>query len=111
MLEIIKTKKATLDYAKQNQNKGVTFNQISSGKYKDLINIDKPLTNEEKVLLMRDVNKIMNENFINAVAENRDLDIKKVRALADGSSMLGQMALENGLIDRIGGYYVFKRIN
>ena len=29
----------------------------------------------------------------------------KIRALADGSSMLGVMALENGLIDRIGGMY------
>ena len=93
-----------LDYSKQNQDEGITFNQISSGKYKDLMNPDKPLTSEEKALLMRDI-EIMNENFIKAVAENRNLNIDKIRKLADGSSMLGQMALENGLIDRIGGYY------
>ncbi|MFH1890323.1 MAG: signal peptide peptidase SppA [Candidatus Kuenenbacteria bacterium] len=91
-----------LDYVKQNQNEGLTFNQISSGKYKDLMNPDKSLTGEERALLMRDV-EIMNENFIRVVAENRNLDIEEVRKLADGSSMLGTMALENGLIDRIGG--------
>ena len=38
------------------------------------------------------------------MSEGRNLEIEKVRALADGSSMLGQMALENGLIDQVGDY-------
>lgn len=38
------------------------------------------------------------------VGEGRGMNIEKVRALADGSSMLGQMALEQGLIDQIGDY-------
>ena len=50
----------------------------------------------------RDI-KIMHENFIKVVAGNRGLDVEKVRQLADGSSMLGEMALANGLIDKIGG--------
>ena len=51
---------------------------------------------------MRDLN-IINEHFIKQVAENRKLPIEKVRALADGSSLLGEAALQAGLIDRIGG--------
>ncbi len=51
---------------------------------------------------MRDIN-ILHQNFIKTVAENRNLDIKKIEALADGSTMLGERALENGLIDQIGG--------
>ena len=51
---------------------------------------------------MRDI-EIIHQNFIKAVAENRNLDINKVKAMADGSSMLGEMALQNGLIDKIGG--------
>lgn len=90
-----------LDNSRSNQIKGLTYNQISFGKYKDTGDPDKILTYEEKLYLMRDVN-IMAENFIKAVSENRNLEIEKVRALADGSSMLGQMALENGLIDKIG---------
>ena len=35
---------------------------------------------------------------------NRKIDMAKVEKLADGSSMLGKMAKENGLIDEIGGF-------
>ena len=90
-----------IDYAGQNQKEGLTYNQLSSGKFKDMGDPDKALSAEETKLLMRDVN-IIYQNFIKAVAENRNLDIKKVESLADGSSILGQMALENGLIDQIG---------
>ena len=93
-----------LDNVEQNRKEGLTYNRLSTGKFKDTGDPDKPLSYEEKELLMRDL-KIVHENFIEAVAENRGLDIGKVRALADGSSMLGQMALDNGLIDRIGGFY------
>ena len=64
----------------------------------------KPLTEEERAYFMRDV-EIIKDNFITAVVKNRGLDIEKVRELADGSSMLGQMALKNGLIDKIGGQF------
>lgn len=90
-----------LDNARSNLAEGLTYNQLSYGKYKDTGDPDKTLTYAEKQYLMRDVN-IVAENFIKAVSENRSLDIEKVRALADGSSMLGAMALENGLIDKIG---------
>jgi len=96
-----------LDYSRQNQAEGINYNQLSSGKFKDAGDPDKPLTYEGKKLLMRDVN-IMHENFVKAVAENRGMDIEVVRKLADGSSMLGQMALENGLVDEIGGLYEVK---
>lgn len=93
-----------LDNVRKNQAEGLTYNQISSGKFKNMLDPDKALTYEERQLLERDM-KIIHENFVKDVAENRGLDIEKVRALADGSSMLGEMALENGLIDRIGDLY------
>ncbi|MDP2951279.1 MAG: S49 family peptidase [bacterium] len=91
-----------LDNAKQNQKEGFTYNQLSSGKFKDAGDPDKALSPEETKLFMRDIN-ILHQNFIKTVVENRDLDLKKVEVLADGSSMLGEMALVNGLIDQIGG--------
>ncbi len=91
-----------LDYSGQNKKDGIIYNQLSSGKFKDAGDPNRTLSNEEANLLMRDVN-ILQQNFIKTVAENRNLDIKKVEDLADGSSMLGEMALENGLIDQIGG--------
>lgn len=91
-----------LDSATKNQKDGLSYNQLSSGKFKDTGDPDKKLSAEEITLLMRDVN-IIHQNFIKAVAENRSLDIKKVKTMADGSTMLGEMALQNGLIDQVGG--------
>jgi protease-4 len=96
-----------LDYFQMNEKEGVNFNILSTGKYKDIMSEDKELTEDEKELILRDLN-IMNDNFIQAVATNRDLDVEKVRSLADGSTMLGKMAMEAGLIDRIGGEYEVK---
>ncbi len=90
-----------LEYAGQNIKEGLKFLDLSSGKYKDAGNPEKPLTAEEKQIFMRDI-KLLHENFIQLVAQNRKLDINKVKALADGSSMLGEAALKNGLIDKIG---------
>lgn len=92
-----------LDYSKQNKNDGLTYNSLSSGKFKDSGDPDKNLSAEEKTLFMRDVN-IMHQNLVNDIAQNRNLDVKKVQDLADGSTMLGEAALKNGLIDAIGGY-------
>jgi len=93
-----------LDHSKENEKDGLTYNQISAGKFKDSGDSNKSLTLEEKELFMRDIN-ILHENFIEAVADNRNIDIEKVKLLADGSTMLGQMAIENNLIDHIGGRY------
>ncbi|MFH1744708.1 MAG: S49 family peptidase, partial [bacterium] len=43
-----------------------------------------------------------NDNFMKIVADNRNLDIEKVKNLADGSSLLGEEGLKEGLIDQIG---------
>jgi len=91
-----------LDAVEQNKKEGYTYNSLSSGKFKDTGSPDKPLTPEEVKLFMRDVN-IIHQNFVKAVAENRKLDINKVEKMADGSTMLGEAALQNGLIDQIGG--------
>jgi len=93
-----------LDNTQKNNKEGLTFNSLSTGKFKDYGSPDKPLTEEEKKLIMRDL-EITHNIFIKAVSENRNLPIDKVKLLADGSSMPGEMALENGLIDKIGGIY------
>lgn len=90
-----------LDYSQKNRQEGITYQELSSGKFKDTGSPDKELTAEEKELYMRDI-KILHESFVKRVAENRGLDIEKVEKLADGSTMLGRAAKENGLIDEIG---------
>lgn len=92
-----------VDNVSKNKKEGLSFIQLSTGKFKDTGNPDKPLTEEEKALIMRDL-KIVHANFIKDVSVNRNIPIEKVRAIADGSSMLGEKAKEIGLIDEIGGY-------
>lgn len=90
-----------VDNVKQNIKDGLTYNQLTTGKYKDTGTPDRTLTADERSLIQRDLNIIL-QNFIKAVATNRHLSIEKVTALADGSTMLGRQALRNGLIDQIG---------
>ena len=93
-----------LDYSQQNEYEGIIYQQLSSGKFKDAGAPDKELTTEERELYMRDVIKLHNI-FVENIAVNRNLDIEIVEELADGSTMLGQDAKENGLIDVIGSIY------
>lgn len=87
----------------KNKKEGLNFISLSSGKFKDAGDPDKQLTKEEKDLFMRDVLKV-HELFVKAVAENRNLTVEKVNRLADGSTMLGEDALKNGLIDKLGEF-------
>jgi|SRR3989344_7408684 len=93
-----------LGNAEKNSKEGLTYYEVASAPFKDYGNPDKPLTTEERELFLRDI-QVVHDNFVGAVAENRNLDINKVKVLADGSSTPGQMALANGLIDKIGGIY------
>jgi protease-4 len=90
-----------LDESAINEKSGYVWNDLSTGRFKDSGNRQKPLTDEERAIFERDLS-IVHEEFVRVVAENRGLSVEKVRELADGSSMLGQMALEEGLIDEIG---------
>ncbi|KKR69830.1 MAG: Signal peptide peptidase SppA, partial [Parcubacteria group bacterium GW2011_GWF1_40_6] len=88
--------------AKKNEKDGITYEALSSGKFKDSGSPDKELTNEERALILRDINLAFN-NFVKAISLNRNIDIEKVKANADGSTFLGNKAKELGLIDEIGG--------
>lgn len=91
------------DAAEYNESEGYTFNELSSGQFKDMGNPNKSLTEEERALLERDL-AIMYDKFVDVVSLNRDLERSKVVELADGSVVLGEMAVAEGLVDEIGGY-------
>ncbi len=93
-----------VDEGAYNEQNGLTFNEISSGRFKDSGSAGKVLTEEEKALFQRDVD-ILYEGFVDEIARLRGLDREMVVAMADGSSMLGEMALEKGLIDSVGSFY------
>jgi len=86
----------------KNKKDGITYEALSSGKFKDSGSPDKELTTEERALILRDINLAFN-NFVKAISLNRNIDIGKVKSVADGSTFLGTKAKELGLIDEIGG--------
>lgn len=92
-----------LQETEKNKKDGLTYIDLSYGKYKDSGSSIRPITEDEKKLFMRDL-KITYDLFVSLVSQNRNIDIEKVRELADGSTMMGQDALKEGLVDKIGGF-------
>lgn len=90
-----------LENVGRNRSEGIEFVSLTSAQFKDYGNPNKPLTFAERQLLQRDLD-IWHEEFVQLVAENRQLSIEDVQLLADGSSMPASLALENGLIDSLG---------
>jgi protease-4 len=67
-------------------------------------NPDKPITQEEKALMMRDIKDVYNI-FLEQVSLYRGVPIDELRKVADGSSMLAKRAKDSWLIDEIGSSY------
>lgn len=90
-----------VDNVAKNTKEGLQFVGLSSGVYKDSGDPNKPLSKEERAIFERDL-KILHDQFVKEVADNRKLSFESVAKLADGSSMTGALALENKLIDALG---------
>jgi protease IV len=80
---------------------GVSFKVIKSGPYKDILAFDRELTEPEQHIL-QDLIDTSYGQFVQTVADARNLEIEKVRSFADGRVFTGQQAVELGLVDRLG---------
>lgn len=98
-----------VEESKKNEEEGLTYVQLTSGKFKDTGTPNRPITDEERALLEADL-KIVHDEFVSIVANNRNLSIEAVQALADGSTMPGARAVEAGLVDRLGNRETTKEI-
>jgi protease-4 len=80
---------------------GVSFKVIKSGPYKDILAFDRELTEPEKNIL-QDLIDTSYQQFVETVAEARNLTVDTVKTFADGRIFTGQQALELGVVDRLG---------
>lgn len=80
---------------------GVSFKVIKSGPYKDILAFDRELTEPERQIL-QDLIDSSYSQFVQIVAEGRNLAVDAVKQFADGRVFTGQQALELGLVDRLG---------
>ena len=74
---------------------------VKSGKYKDIGSMTRPMTKEEEAILQGFSDNIYYQ-FVDAVAEGRDMKREEVLKLADGRIFTGEQAIKLGLIDRLG---------
>ncbi len=91
-----------VENSKQNEDSGLTYVQLTTGKFKDSGTPERAITDEEREMFQKDLNLVHNE-FVNMVATYRNKPVEDIKKLADGSSMVGVRALENGLVDKLGG--------
>lgn len=89
------------EQTEKNKREGIKFVELVVGKYKALFNPDRPMTEDEKQLVLRNAQDGYNA-FVDMAAKNRNLKLEDVRKLADGSTFMGERALKNKLIDQIG---------
>lgn len=82
---------------------GVKQEVIKSGEFKDTGNPHRELTEKERELLDAVISEIQTQ-FVNAVAEGRNLPAEKVREIADGRIFTGSMAKDYGLVDELGNF-------
>ena len=79
---------------------GVKEANIVSAKNKDMGSMGKPMTAEQKAIYQSVVDEAYDQ-FVNIVAEGRNMSVDDVKALADGRIYTATQALDNGLIDGI----------
>lgn len=80
---------------------GIQMNVVKSGELKDVGNIFRPMTDEERQFLDDSVSKVHSQ-FIRDIAVSRGIPEWKVREFADGRFLTGEEALQLGLIDGFG---------
>jgi protease-4 len=90
-----------LDETDKNEEEGLTYVQLTTGKFKDTGDPNRPITEEERQLLQADLQTV-HDHFVDLVVEYRGMTRGEVVELADGSSMPGSKALDKNLIDSLG---------
>jgi protease-4 len=80
---------------------GVNATVIKAGKYKDIGSPYRPMTPEEKEYLEKMINETYMD-FVEWVAENRNMTINETLKVADGKIYSGSDAKKVGLVDMVG---------
>ena len=82
---------------------GVHLEVIKSGEFKDIGSPHRELTERDKEILLKVITDIKNQ-FVEGVAEGRNMPVEKVREVADGRIITGHRAKELGLVDDLGNF-------
>jgi protease-4 len=90
------------EYSKLLEKIGVNFTVVKGGEFKDFSTGYRPMTEEEREMLEGLVQEIYGQ-FLNEVADNRNLSVDYVRSVAEGKIYTGTKARDLKLVDDVGG--------
>ena len=85
-----------------NDKLGVHSDFVSTGRYSNFLRLSKPMTEEEKLIMQKGVDRIYT-TFTTKAAEGRNMPLENLLAVASGRVWSGAQAVENGLVDELGG--------
>ncbi|MBM7853760.1 protease-4 [Desulfohalotomaculum tongense] len=80
---------------------GIDTNVYKSGPHKDMGSASRDVTEEERAIFQSMIDDIY-QQFVTVVANGRNMDVERVKELADGRIYTGRQALELGLVDELG---------
>jgi protease-4 len=82
---------------------GITFDGVKTGKYADIMSVNRPLTAGERFIIQSGVNRTY-DTFISRVADGRKKSKAYINSIGGGHVWVGTDAVKNGLADRIGNF-------
>jgi len=77
---------------------------VNTNKHSDILSIYRPMDKEEIGFMQKEVEKVYNQ-FLNLVAEGRELSVANVDSIAQGRIWSGKDALQIRLADEVGGIH------
>jgi len=81
---------------------GIRFEGLKRGRFADIDADYKPLSEPERAKLREGVDAVY-RRFLQVVSEGRQKPLDEIAPEAEGRAWLGAQAIENGLIDELGG--------
>ena len=81
---------------------GITHDVVNTGEYSDIMTVTRSLRPEERAIIQQGVDRGY-ETFITKAAAGRGMTVQQIEEVASGRVWTGTQALENGLVDQLGG--------
>ena len=87
-----------------NNKLGVTFDNVKTNEHSDYFSVTHPMSEFDHAVILKQIESIY-FTFIQRVADGRNMSTTEVDSIGQGRIWSGLDALENGLVDELGGIY------
>ncbi|MBL7963910.1 MAG: signal peptide peptidase SppA [Flavobacteriales bacterium] len=85
-----------------NNKLGITFDGVKTGRYADLMSVNRPMRPDEREIIQAWVDTFYSD-FLKRVAEGRNMPAEQVNEVGRGRVWTGSDAKRIGLVDELGG--------